>query len=429
MDGTDGCAKQYRCATAMYLLSLLASKYKVVIDRAIGAPGHGKSKIDGLNAVDKRFLRSCMCMIGMPEANDGEKRMAAHAVVEDSSLSFAEECARLCSASDRSAGVKGGAKHAKHDEKAKMKKRFYHVQDPNKVKHTDLKKVAIGFHSGKKNGLMMHYNLRFDPDLGTGWAAVRRIPCACDACIEQLKLPWNRQLNLKQQPHYAPGNQQCKYWPIFEGLNDWIIIKLVDKLECTNMNEEEEVHTETLNCLTTAMAEKVQEEFYGAMMTSDTSTKDGYYVVQWTSTPYSLQQDMQLSMYNPPIYLKAGELVCNARFLNEVPRAKQWYTPSVAENEMNTVVRMQHVVMANMTLNAISETNVLPRTCNRSKAEELGALRVSDEDHETILDEIFRRENMDFNEGSYFSEDESESKRESDSTDNETDSDNDEEED
>jgi hypothetical protein len=45
---TDGCGKQYRCGTALYLLSLLASQKHVVIGRAIGAPGHGKDIVDKL---------------------------------------------------------------------------------------------------------------------------------------------------------------------------------------------------------------------------------------------------------------------------------------------------------------------------------------------------------------------------------------------
>ena len=49
-DNTDGCAKQYRCATALHFLSVFCSNKKVCIDRAIGAPGHGKDLVDGLNA-------------------------------------------------------------------------------------------------------------------------------------------------------------------------------------------------------------------------------------------------------------------------------------------------------------------------------------------------------------------------------------------
>eukprot|EP00957_Ditylum_brightwellii_P137269 10465349-Ditylum_brightwellii.AAC.1 len=56
MEETDGCAKQYRCAAAFNLLSMLAMQYNIVIDRAIQAAGHGKDVVDGLNAVDKRYL-------------------------------------------------------------------------------------------------------------------------------------------------------------------------------------------------------------------------------------------------------------------------------------------------------------------------------------------------------------------------------------
>ena len=57
---TDGCAKQYHCATAIYLLSLISKTYNIVIDRAVGAPGHGKDVVDGLNAVIKAFLKKAM---------------------------------------------------------------------------------------------------------------------------------------------------------------------------------------------------------------------------------------------------------------------------------------------------------------------------------------------------------------------------------
>eukprot|EP00957_Ditylum_brightwellii_P017500 1318603-Ditylum_brightwellii.AAC.1 len=52
---TDGCAKQYRHATAMYLLVLIPVQFNIVIDRAVGAPEHEKDIVDGLNATDKAF--------------------------------------------------------------------------------------------------------------------------------------------------------------------------------------------------------------------------------------------------------------------------------------------------------------------------------------------------------------------------------------
>jgi len=97
-----------RCGTALYLLSVLAGHFGIVIDRAIGAPGHGKDIVDGLNATDKVYS-----MLG------------------DSKMSLAVESKRLLSDPLRSSGVKAeGGKSAKREKAAKMQARQYHVQDP-----------------------------------------------------------------------------------------------------------------------------------------------------------------------------------------------------------------------------------------------------------------------------------------------------------
>jgi hypothetical protein len=49
----DGCGKQYNSGTTLSLLSLIATEFDLTFDRAIGAPGHGKDIVDGLNAMDK----------------------------------------------------------------------------------------------------------------------------------------------------------------------------------------------------------------------------------------------------------------------------------------------------------------------------------------------------------------------------------------
>jgi hypothetical protein len=150
-DDTDGCGKQYRCAKAYWLLSYLASKYDMTIDRAIGAPSHGKDVIDGIDATDKRYLAGCMCLVGTPEANDGDKRMAAQSMVETASKSLADECVRLCSLDSRLQGVKGHMKHAKREASARLKMRHYHVQDPDDVKYKH-----IGFAAEKlTTGVLM----------------------------------------------------------------------------------------------------------------------------------------------------------------------------------------------------------------------------------------------------------------------------------
>jgi hypothetical protein len=122
-NATDGCGKQYRSAMTLYLLSLIATEFDLTIDRTIGAPGHGKDIVDSLNVTNKMYLKKQMCMIGMPESNDTQKRMEANSMTETAALSLVEECAQLCSRREQAKGVKGDVKLRKWEEKAKMKNR------------------------------------------------------------------------------------------------------------------------------------------------------------------------------------------------------------------------------------------------------------------------------------------------------------------
>jgi hypothetical protein len=123
LDDTDGCAKQYRCATAIHLLSMLLVKYGITIDRQVGAPGHGKDIIDGVNAVDKNYISKCFCMTDMPEANNAANKISAESMVEGSLKSFVTECQCICSLDEQISGVKGDAKHSKWATNAKIKMR------------------------------------------------------------------------------------------------------------------------------------------------------------------------------------------------------------------------------------------------------------------------------------------------------------------
>ena len=37
-------------------MSVMSQTYSIIIDRGISAPGHGKEVVDGINAVDKRYI-------------------------------------------------------------------------------------------------------------------------------------------------------------------------------------------------------------------------------------------------------------------------------------------------------------------------------------------------------------------------------------
>ena len=51
-----GCAEQYKFSTTLYLLSIQYHAYNIVINRGVGAPGHGKYVADGLNVTDNFFI-------------------------------------------------------------------------------------------------------------------------------------------------------------------------------------------------------------------------------------------------------------------------------------------------------------------------------------------------------------------------------------
>ena len=47
-------------------MSVMSQTYSIMIDRVISAPGHGKEVIDGLNAVDKRYIYQFMSKVQIP---------------------------------------------------------------------------------------------------------------------------------------------------------------------------------------------------------------------------------------------------------------------------------------------------------------------------------------------------------------------------
>ena len=54
---TYGCAKKYRSALAIYLMTFLSSLYGIIIYRAINSPGNENNVTDGINGIYKRYLK------------------------------------------------------------------------------------------------------------------------------------------------------------------------------------------------------------------------------------------------------------------------------------------------------------------------------------------------------------------------------------
>ena len=166
------------------------------------------------------------------------------------------------------------------------------------------------------------------------------------------------------------------------------------------MEEIEETQAIALSGITAIMAQQVEIGSYGALATDDPDAK-GYYVLQWTSNPYTLQDDTELTEYDPPEIVEKGTLVCEGNYLNKVPRAKDWYTPSLVK----AIARLQFVIDPNLFLEEESNVCKLPNNCDKRQARQLGAMHIPKQVHALLIDEIIRRDTLDYdvtsdNEGS-----------------------------
>jgi hypothetical protein len=85
------------------------------------------------------------------------------------------------------------------------------------------------------------------------------------------------------------------------------------------------------NLLLDAMPQQAQLDIVvggmGAFATKDPNA-DGYYLVKWVDEPRTLDEDLVLDKFDPPIVLKRGERVVRAKYYNKITLAMRWYTPS-----------------------------------------------------------------------------------------------------
>ena len=123
------------------------------------------------------------------------------------------------------------------------------------------------------------------------------------------------------------------------------------------------------------VGEEIQIGLIGAVVTSDEKA-DGYYLIQWTGTPYTDQD--------------TGGLLCDGKYLNPVGGAPKWYTHS----EDFASIDLKHVVLADVIMEEISDSNQLPNSCNKREAKSKEAKRISKCSNDFIFNEIRRRDQL-----------------------------------
>ena len=89
-ENTDGCAEQYKCASTLYLFSVMSQCYSIIIYRDISAPGHGKEVVDRLNAVDKRYIYQLMSKFQPPGSVRLDSQIKIHTGTKNKYVSLAK---------------------------------------------------------------------------------------------------------------------------------------------------------------------------------------------------------------------------------------------------------------------------------------------------------------------------------------------------
>ncbi len=308
--GTDGAAVSYQCGKSIFGQSLLSSELGVMIDAQVKAPGHGKWWLGGKTGLDKRYCQQCMCSIITPEVEDSGKHMLSAKWIDRGgelvTVSPAAECVRMLSDPARINTIKSKGMRASCEGKALVEWNTYEcytMDDVDTIPH-----YIIKFPKGKINGLRAYYNIRTDPDLGLGFAALHRVACGCYACKQQLKMPWLPCVDMHEQHRYA-ANKECVLWGSYEGANNWKIFQQQLVSDDDEKGARDSVQC-VLNALEVCMLLMIREGEVGAVRTTDDAAM-GYYVIKWMSEPYALQEETSG-------VIAAGVMVVDAVYFNMV---------------------------------------------------------------------------------------------------------------
>ena len=167
---------------------MLSHAYNIAIDCGVGAHGHGKYVVDGLNANEKSFLTMLMTTVQLPGTATNKSQMVIHTSMNNTYISLAREFQKNISDPTRTHGLIDHRKYREKFSNHKWTEREYHVQDRKDVQQKSVKMscastqfqtfLFYGPHT-KPHGVrgpIKHYHLQLEPKLVHGKCSIRRIP-------------------------------------------------------------------------------------------------------------------------------------------------------------------------------------------------------------------------------------------------------------
>ena len=389
MSSTDGCASQYRSATSIFWMAVLAYDYGLVIDRAISAASHGKSIVDAINGVDKNTIMRWLmrCVQEADEAMDKKaKSMQVHSFNNSSDTptkkySAAADCKRVLEREGGQGVKSAGLKYEKREANRGINQRYWHVREiDEKLYQPRCVTIKIP-EDGVSFTDMYHYYCCSEFGNKKWRAALRRVPCNCPACDETIRLPWIDGMPANDQPRFK-NPDDCYLKPVLGDSNKWYIVDL--ELSDKGVPEDAELaYRQVLQHVTSSIAESVEVGQIGAVACDDThGSSNGYYLIRFTSLPFQGQTE-------------TGEeaMMVKGQYYYEFPGAKGWFYQD--DTTVEVTHSLEHVVATGVDMEGLSPGNQPPRGASR-QANEKKAKKISDKSHHQIMDEINRRERLEY---------------------------------
>ena len=74
----------------MYLMSVMSQTYSIIIDCGISAHGHRKEVVDGISAIDKRYIYQLMSKVQLPGSVRFDSHIKIHTGTEGKNVSLAK---------------------------------------------------------------------------------------------------------------------------------------------------------------------------------------------------------------------------------------------------------------------------------------------------------------------------------------------------
>ena len=71
-------------------MSVLSQSHSIIIDKGVSAPGHGKEVVDGINAIEKRFIYQIMSNVNLPGSRKFYSQILMHSCTPRYDVSLAK---------------------------------------------------------------------------------------------------------------------------------------------------------------------------------------------------------------------------------------------------------------------------------------------------------------------------------------------------